>query len=64
MKEFHLWLPNGTEIALKGDRYEDLLDEIDNFFDIFKSSCTYYLGYDDQSVIEQAKEEEINIKEV
>lgn len=64
MKECHLWLLDGTEIVLKGERYEDLLCEIDNFFDIFKESVTYYLGYDDKSVIEQAKEEEINIEEV
>lgn len=64
MKECHLWLLDGTEIVLKGERYEDLLCEIDNFFDIFKDNVSYYLGYDDKSVIEQAKEEEINIEEV
>ncbi|MBQ3475792.1 MAG: hypothetical protein IJH20_06465 [Bacilli bacterium] len=64
MKECHLWLLDGTEIVLKGERYEDLLCEIDNFFDIFKENVTYYLGYDDKSIIEQAKEEEINIEEV
>lgn len=64
MKECHLWLLDGTEIVLKGERYEDLLCEIDNFFDIFKENVGYYLGYDDKSVIEQAKEEEINIEEV
>lgn len=64
MKECHLWLLDGTEIVLKGERYEDLLCEIDNFFDIFKENVSYYLGYDDKSVIEQAKEEEINIEEV
>ena len=64
MKECHLWLLDGTEIVLKGKRYEDLLCEIDNFFDIFKENVTYYLGYDDKSIIEQAKEEEINIEEV
>lgn len=64
MKEFHLWLLDGTEIVLKGKTYEDLLCEIDNFFDIFKESCGYYLGYDDDSVIEQAQDEEINIEKV
>lgn len=64
MKECHLWLLDGTEIVLKGERYEDLLCEIDNFFDIFKDNVSYYLGYDDKSIIEQAKEEEINIEEV
>lgn len=64
MKEYHLWLLDGTEIVLKGETFDDLLGEIDNFFDIFKESVTYYLGYDDKSVIEQAKEKEINIEEV
>lgn len=64
MKECHLWLLDGTEIVLKGETFDDLLGEIDNFFDIFKESVTYYLGYDDKSIIEQAKEEEINIEEV
>jgi len=64
MKECHLWLLDGTEIVLKEETFDDLLGEIDNFFDIFKESVTYYLGYDDKSIIEQAKEEEINIEEV
>lgn len=64
MKECHLWLLDGTEIVLKGETFNDLLCEIDNFFDIFKENVTYYLGYDDKSIIEQAKEEEINIEEV
>lgn len=64
MKECHLWLLDGTEIVLKGKTFDDLLGEIDNFFDIFKESVTYYLGYDDNSIIEQAKEEEINIEKV
>ena len=29
MKEFHLWLPNGTEVVLKGESYDDLLCEIE-----------------------------------
>ena len=64
MKECHLWLLDGTVIVLKGETFDDLLGEIDNFFDIFKENVTYYLGYDDKSIIEQAKEEEINIEEV
>lgn len=64
MKECHLWLLDETEIVLKGETFDDLLGEIDNFFDIFKENVTYYLGYDDKSIIEQAKEEEINIEEV
>lgn len=64
MKECHLWLLDGTEIVLKGKTFDDLLGEIDNFFDIFKESCCYYLGYDDNSVIKQAQDEEINIEKV
>ena len=64
MKNFHLWLLDGTEIVLKGETFDDLLGEIDNFFDIFKENVTYYLGYGDKSIIKQAKEEEINIEEV
>lgn len=64
MKEFRLWLPNGTEVVLKGETYDDLLCEIDNFFDIFKENVDYYRGYDDDSVIEQAQDEEINVEKV
>lgn len=64
MKNCHLWLLDGTEVVLEGKTYEDLLCEIDNFFDIFKESVGYYLGYDDNSVIEEALDEEINIKKV
>lgn len=62
MKKCSLWLLNGTEVILKANSYEELLCEIDNFFDIFKENVAYYLGYDDKSVIEQAKDEEINIE--
>ena len=69
MKECHLWLLDGTEIVLKGETFDDLLREINNFFNIFKENVSYYLGYDelgydDKNVIEQAKEEGINIEEV
>lgn len=63
MKEFHLWLLDGKEVVLKAENYDMLLCEIDNFFDIFKENVSYYLGYDDDSVLEQAKEEEINVEE-
>lgn len=62
MKECRLWLKYGTEVVLKAKTYEELLMEIDNFFDIYKENTDYYLGYDDKSIIEQAKEEEINIE--
>ena len=64
MQEFHLWLLDGQEIVLKAKDVEGLLCEIDNFFDIFKENVAYYLGYDDDSVIEQAQEQEINIERV
>ena len=38
MKECHLWLLDGTEIVLKGETFDDLLGEIDNFFDILKKT--------------------------
>lgn len=62
MRKLDLWLPNGTKITLKGKTYDDLLCEIDNFFDIFKENVDYYRGYDDETVIEQAKEEEIYLE--
>lgn len=64
MKEFTIYLLDGKVIALKGKDYEDLLCEIDSFFDIFKESVGYYLGYDDESIIEEMKEQEVNFKEI
>lgn len=63
MKTFTIWLLDGKEITLKGETYEDLLMEIDNTFDIFKESVSYYLGYDDNSIVEEMKEQEINFEE-
>lgn len=62
MKKFSMWLLDGTVITLKGETYEDLLMEIDNTYDIFKSNVGYYLGYDDESIIEEMKEQEINFE--
>lgn len=62
MKEFMLWLIDGTPIVLKGESYDDLLMEITNFFDIFKEDVCYYMGYSDESVIEKAQENNINIE--
>lgn len=63
MKTFTIWLLNGKAITLKGETYEDLLMEIDNAFDIIKDSVAYYLGYSDESIVEEMKEQEINFEE-
>lgn len=63
MKTFTMWLLNGKVITLKGKTYEDLMCEIDNTLDIFKENVAYYLGVDDNSIIEEMKEQEINFKE-
>ena len=63
MKTFTIWLLNGKAITLKGETYEDLLMEIDNAFDRIKDSVAYYLGYSDESIIEEMKEQEINFEE-
>lgn len=62
MKDFTIWLIDGTPINLKGESYDDLLCEITNFFDIFKESVGYYAGYSDESVIEEMQENEINFE--
>ena len=53
MKTFTMWLLDGKEITLKGKTYEDLMCEIDNTLDIFKENVAYYLGADDDSIIEE-----------
>ncbi len=63
MKTFTMWLLDGKEITLKGETYEDLMCEIDNTLDIFKENVAYYLGTDDDSIIEEMKEQEINFEE-
>ena len=63
MKEFTIYLPDGKVIVLMGKTYNDLLCEIDNFFDIFKDNVSYYLGWDDEGIIEEMKIQEINFKE-
>ena len=63
MKTFTIWLLDGKSVTLQGKTYEDLLMEIDNTFDIFKENVSYYLGYDDNSIIEEMKEQEINFEE-
>lgn len=63
MKTFTMWLLDGKAITLKGETYEDLMCEIDNTLDIFKENVAYYLGADDDSIIEEMKEQEINFEE-
>lgn len=63
MKTFTMWLLDGKVITLKGETYEDLMCEIDNTLDIFKENVAYYLGVDDNSIIEEMKEQEINFEE-
>lgn len=63
MKTFKMWLLDGKEITLKGETYEDLICEIDNTLDIFKENVAYYLGADDDSIVEEMKEKEINFEE-
>lgn len=63
MKTFTMWLLDGKVITLKGETYEDLICEIDNALDIFKENVAYYLGADDDSIIEEMKEQEINFEE-
>lgn len=63
MKEFNLWLHNGKEIVVKGRTYDELLCNIDSLFDIIKESTDYYCGYDDDSIVEQAQEQEIWVEE-
>lgn len=62
MKEFNLWLHDGKEIIIKGDTYDELLQNIDMFFDIIKDSTAYYLGYDDDEIVALAEEQEINFE--
>ena len=62
MKTSTFWLIDGTPITLKGETYQELLCEIDNFFDIFKESVTYYLGCNDETIIEEMEENEINFE--
>lgn len=63
MKTFTLWLLDGKSITLKGNTYEDLMCEIDNFFDTFKENVAYYLGSSDESIIEELKDNEVNFEE-
>lgn len=62
MKKCTLWLLDGTPVTLKAKTYQELLCEIDNFFDIFKESVSYYLGYSDETIIEEMEENEINFE--
>lgn len=61
MKKFYLWLPDGKCIMVKGQNYDDLLSNIDIVVDKIKESTTYYLGCNDDTIIEELLEEEVNI---
>lgn len=60
--KFTFWLPEGKTATVKASSYELLLDEIDRFFDKFKEATTYYLGYDDETVIQEAIDDDINLE--
>lgn len=64
MKEYTIYLPDGKVVVLMGKTYNDLLCEIDNFFDIFKDNVSYYLGCADESIIEEMRDQKINFKEI
>ena len=62
MKSYTMWLLDGKRVTLQAENYEALLCEIDSLIDILKENVCYYAGYDDDSIIEQAIEENINLK--
>lgn len=61
-KRFILTLLDGTDVVLKAPSYELLLNEIDNFILKYNECVTYYAGYDDEEVINLAKEEDIEVE--
>lgn len=62
MKTFSLYLLDDTEITIKGKNYEELLSELDEVLDIFKSNVSYYFGASDDTIIEEIKEQELNVE--
>ncbi len=62
---FTFWLHDGTQLTVKGDNYAELLGNIDIVFDKVKENTSYYLGCDDETIIEELKEEidDIEIEE-
>lgn len=62
MKEYYLTLPDGKMINVKGKTYDDLLCNIDLVIDKINESCTYYLGYSDDTIIEELQDDEVDIE--
>ena len=61
MKSFTIFLLDGKKVTIQADNYTSLLFDIDRFIDILKENVCYYAGYDDNSIIEQAVEQGINL---
>lgn len=62
MKTFSLWLHDGTCITVKGKTYDELLSNIDIVIDKMKDATTYYLGYSDETIIQELQDEEVDIE--
>ena len=54
-----MYLPKGAEIELVANDYQELLQYIDIVIDKIKENTSYYLGYNDQTIIDELIEEEI-----
>lgn len=54
-----MYLPEGAEIELVANDYQELLQYIDIVIDKIKENTSYYLGCSDQTIIKELKEEEI-----
>lgn len=54
-----MYLPEGAEIELVANDYQELLQYIDIVIDKIKENTSYYLGCSDQTIIDELKEEEI-----
>lgn len=54
-----MYLPEGAEIELVANDYQELLQYIDIVVDKIKENTSYYLGYNDQTIIDELVEEGI-----
>lgn len=54
-----MYLPEGAEIELVANDYQELLQYIDIVIDKIKENTAYYLGCSDETIIKELKEEEI-----
>lgn len=54
-----MYLPEGAEIELVANDYQELLQYIDIVIDKIKENTSYYLGYNDQTIIKELKDEGI-----